>query len=403
MKKTKLKLTRTVAVMVLSIAVVSTALSQTKESVDLNALAARGEALANQDPLAAELRDHFSEKGEKSRRGFAIGMGVADGHTAPGPGKDRICASLLTLEERRSCQAGVVFSVERNRYADQAAKGAAIAAADPAIAEARNSTPDAFYKLGFDIATAIFGDPALGAQGNTATGPGSLGIRDSLSGAGQRGFNDSAALNLRQRGVTTTNDRGVIDLNALAARGEAIANQDPLAVELRNQQPEGAGRRGFDIGMAAAEGHTSPGPGKDKVCALLSNGGRRERQPCVIAVLFSVDRNRYADRAAKGAAIAEADSAVAEARNATTDVFYKLGFDIATAIFGDPALGAQGNTAMGPGAQGIRDSLSASGQNGFNASMTFNLKRRGVPTNSSPTLPANSNVINEGPTDLRRS
>jgi hypothetical protein len=77
-----------------------------------------------------------------------------------------------------------------------AAKGAAIAETDQVVAEARMAEDDDFYRRGFDIATGIFGDPALGALGNTATGPGSLKIRDSLSAAGQRGFNDSAALHL---------------------------------------------------------------------------------------------------------------------------------------------------------------------------------------------------------------
>ncbi len=79
--------------------------------------------------------------------------------------------------------------------------------------------------------------------------------------------------------------------------------------------------------------------------------------------------------AAKGAAIAEADSIVAAARTAEPDVLYRQGFDIATGIFGDPALGAQGNTATGPGSLGIRDSLSAAGQSGFNASVTLHLSR----------------------------
>ena len=57
-------------------------------------------------------------------------------------------------------------------------------------------TPPPFYALGFDIATGIFGDPALGAQGNTASGPGSLGIRDTLSIVGQLGFNASMRLHL---------------------------------------------------------------------------------------------------------------------------------------------------------------------------------------------------------------
>jgi hypothetical protein len=68
-----------------------------------------------------------------------------------------------------------------------------------------------------------------------------------------------------------------------------------------------------------------------------------------------------------GATIAEADSEVATARSIGNDAFYSLGFDIATGIFGDPALGAKGNTATGPGSLGIRDSLNASAQKGFNA------------------------------------
>jgi hypothetical protein len=79
--------------------------------------------------------------------------------------------------------------------------------------------------------------------------------------------------------------------------------------------------------------------------------------------------------AAKGAAIAESDPELAAARAADTDVLYRQGFDIATGIFGDPALGAQGNTAMGPGSQRIRDSLSAAGQKGFDAAVKVHLSR----------------------------
>jgi hypothetical protein len=121
-------------------------------------------------------------------------------------------------------------------------------------------------------------------------------------------------------------------------KGEALANEDPLAVELRNQQPNDSARQGFDIGMAVAEGNTLPGPGKDRACASLNSP--EEQGGCRIAVSFSVERNRNAKFAEKGAEIAQADQGVAEARNTTTDVFYRLGFDIATGIYGDPALGA---------------------------------------------------------------
>ena len=65
-----------------------------------------------------------------------------------------------------------------------------------------------------------------------------------------------AVLLLLAATITTANSQESpkVDLNALAAKGEAIANEDPLALELRNQQPEGPARRGFDLGMAVAEG-----------------------------------------------------------------------------------------------------------------------------------------------------
>jgi len=158
----------------------------------------------------------------------------------------------------------------------------------------------------------------------------------------------------------------------IAAKGEAIANQDPLSAELRRQQPDDSARRGFDIGMATAEGQTAPSPGKQRIHDSLIPA---EQGGFEIAVAFSLERNKKADLAAKGATIAEADPVLAEARTAEANVFYRLGFDIATAIFGDPALGAQGRAAMDPRSLRIRDSLSAAGQRGFNAAVKLHLSR----------------------------
>src|ERR1035441_879410 len=94
----------------------------------------------------------------------------------------------------------------------------------------------------------------------------------------------------------------------LAAKGEAMASNDPLVAALRDLEPAGPSRAGFDIGMAAT-----------------------------------------------GAKIANANPAIAAARKG--DPFYILGFDIATGTFGDPALGALGNTLPGPGSAAIRDAL----------------------------------------------
>ena len=161
-------------------------------------------------------------------------------------------------------------------------------------------------------------------------------------------------------------------LDELAARGAVVASADPLAVELRNRAPDDSVRRGFDIGMAAAEGNTAPGPGKQRIHDSLPAA---EQGGFDTAVSFSLQRNKNAKLAATGAAIARTDAVVAQARQADGDVFYWLGFDISSGIFGDPALGALGNTATGPGSLGIRDALIPAAQRGFNASVNLHLHR----------------------------
>jgi hypothetical protein len=159
----------------------------------------------------------------------------------------------------------------------------------------------------------------------------------------------------------------------LASRGEAIAMRDPLSAELRRRASNDASRRGFDIGMAAAEKDTAPGPGKQAIHNAL---GGLEQAAFDAAVSFSLQRNANAQLAATGAAIARADSVVARARTADPDVFFWLGFDIATGIFGDRKLGALGNTATGPGSARIRDALNPAAQRGFNSAVTLHLSRR---------------------------
>jgi hypothetical protein len=161
-------------------------------------------------------------------------------------------------------------------------------------------------------------------------------------------------------------------LDELATRGAVVASADPLAVELRARAPNDSVRRGFDIGMAAAEGNTAPGPGKQRIHDSLPAA---EQGGFDTAVSFSLQRNKNAKLAATGATIAQTDPVVAQARQADSDVFYWLGFDIGSGIFGDPALGALGNTATGPGSLGIRDALIPAAQRGFNASVNLHLHR----------------------------
>jgi len=158
-----------------------------------------------------------------------------------------------------------------------------------------------------------------------------------------------------------------------AAVGQALADGDELLSELRNRQPTGAFQRGFDIGTGASAGQTEWGPGKQRILDSLKPD---EQEGFKIAVSFALDRNRNADLAAAGAAIAAADPAVAQARQQNPDVRYWLGFDIASGLYGDPALGGEGQTEWGPGKQRILDALSAPAQRGFNASVRFYLSRK---------------------------
>ena len=163
------------------------------------------------------------------------------------------------------------------------------------------------------------------------------------------------------------------DLDEFAALGRSLIKKDRLATELRRRQGQGAGQFGFEVGVGVTNKDTAPGPGKDRVGEALSPA---EKQGFDIGMAYTLERNRNLKRALIGAAIAREDDEVQEARTADRDVFYWLGFDIATAIFGDPELGAQGNTATGPGSLGARDALvSAAARRGFNDAVTFHLAR----------------------------
>ncbi len=125
----------------------------------------------------------------------ALGRVKVPPGTTPNP-PISICDAAREARARNSPAAP---GLEEKCRADLAAKGAAIAQVDEIVAQGRAAETDALYREGFDIAPGIFGDPALGAQGNTTTGPGSLRIRDSLSAAGQRGFNASVKLHLGRK------------------------------------------------------------------------------------------------------------------------------------------------------------------------------------------------------------
>jgi hypothetical protein len=253
--------------------------------------------------------------------------------------------------------AGQVKSAESINFEQLATRGADLAKDDPETLEVLEQQPEGAARTGFYIGLAA-------AEGHTLPGPGKQRIHDSLPSDQQDGFTAAVKFSLAR------NRKRITDL---APRGAELAAEDPLAQQLRDQQLDEPTRLGFDVGMAAAEGQTADGPGKQKMHDSLYPA---EQTGFSTAVNFSIERNRNIKLARVGAAIAEADPIVAAARNAKVDVFYRLGFDIASGLFGNPALGAAGNTLTGPGSLKIRDSLSAAGQRGFNASVALHLSRK---------------------------
>ena len=164
----------------------------------------------------------------------------------------------------------------------------------------------------------------------------------------------------------------ISEADQLAGSGEAIANGDPLLAEFRNRQPDGPVRHGFDVGVAATGADQLWGPGKQRILDSLKPA---EQEGFKVAASFVMDRNRNAQLAATGAAIAASDPAVSQARSSDPDVRFWLGFDIASALFGDPALGSEGSKSTGPGSARIQAGLSAPAQRGFIASTKFHLAR----------------------------
>jgi hypothetical protein len=231
--------------------------------------------------------------------------------------------------------------------------------------------------------------PALEAQCNASRGPAvALGRVGKPSGSADpvpicdqaqsaRARNSPVAAELEARCRAVGGGQGLpVELtpDQLAARGAILASGDQLVAELRRRQPA-ANRRGFDIGMGAAEGQKEWGPAKEKVLASLNPA---EQQGFKVAVSFSLDRNRNAQFAAIGAAIAQSDPVVASARISDPEVRAWLGFDIASGIYGDPAKGGQSRTS-GYQPLAIREQLSLPAKRGFDASKELHLSRHYKP------------------------
>jgi hypothetical protein len=147
---------------------------------------------------------------------------------------------------------------------------------------------------------------------------------------------------------------------------DARARNSPAAPSLEAQCRAATAKPPVALGRVQS---TSKGPSMS-ICERAQDA-RSRNSPATP----SLDAQCLADLEKVGSTIAKTDPELAQARAVEANVMYRQGFDIATGIFGDPALGAQGNTAMGPGSERIRNSLSAAGQSGFDAAVKLHLSR----------------------------
>jgi len=147
------------------------------------------------------------------RRGFDVGIGIAEGNSADGPGQQRVRASLTLLQAQKGFDAAqaiqfkrtadnqqskgltamanaialgrtyFVSPLERAQMAGFATQGAQIATDNPQVAAARALNSDGRFRWGFDIATAV-------CQGSSAPGPGQSAWRNKLGTSSANGSPD---------------------------------------------------------------------------------------------------------------------------------------------------------------------------------------------------------------------
>jgi hypothetical protein len=165
------------------------------------------------------------------RRGFDIGVGVAEGLSQPGPGQHKAGETLRRSAARNGFIAGQRIQHERSKQLvlqkgieamaisatrrvftaediaqlkDLEARGIGISTASPTLMAARALEDSAQFRRGFDIATA-------GTQGKSVTGPGQIAVRTKLGPTyggtldAMRGFDVGQAL---QHGITKARARG---------------------------------------------------------------------------------------------------------------------------------------------------------------------------------------------------
>jgi hypothetical protein len=229
------------------------------------------------------------------RRGFDVGIAVADGSTADGPGQQRMRSQLTLLQAQRGFDAAqaiqfertkhnalmkgietmalalqIVNQTERAQLENAAKQGALTAGTSPQVAAARALNSDGRFRWGFDIATTVCKGSSIDGPGQTKArlmiGPGMLGgaptDRNSAGSAiAQDGFNTGQAL---QHGLTKAQtssvsiqpgspafESGQLIVEGLVASG-ASANQKASTVATVTSNPDA--RSGAATAIAANQG-----------------------------------------------------------------------------------------------------------------------------------------------------
>ena len=156
----------------------------------------------------------------------------------------------------------------------------------------------------------------------------------------------------------------------LAKKGSLTVSVDMLLTAMRNLEPQGPRRLGFETGVAIGADQTLWGPGKQ---AMIDSLPETEKYSAEKSAHFVVARNANAKFASDGARIAEGETRgeAITARSAEPAGYYTLGFDIGAGIFASIARGGAGHTLPGPGSASIRNSLPAPGVRGFDAAMNL--------------------------------
>lgn len=161
----------------------------------------------------------------------------------------------------------------------------------------------------------------------------------------------------------------------LATQGQTIVANDDALQALRQRLGDDEERRGFDIAAAAAGDEDSFGRLMQTMMSRFPLP-ESERGGFKVGAEYLTARNAGSDRLRVASAALDSDPGLARIRMELDDPRARLGFDVAIAIYGDPASGAQGNTSVGPGAIAIRASLSIPFRAGFDLGMCAALARR---------------------------